>query len=830
MKIPTEDIVVGDLVLLRYGEMIPADIRIFDNQNFKVDNFTLSGIHEPQLIQEKAHKEYILDSPNVVFFSAKAVEGTASGIVIRTGNETLLGTVFSGRKTSEKFICPVTKMIIEFLNNCAILSVFLSIAVLGIYLGTQGTLGEAIMIMTMLSLSVIPEDLFMAMLLSYKVQCKKLSSKNYCVITNILALQKLPFVKIICLNRPEILTLNKVTVSSLWFDRKIVEVWGGTKTVLKDRTSTTFKELTRCAVLCTGTDVKNESSDPSNPNRQMVGDVIEMSVLKFLTSTLGKKVERFRETYPKVTSRPYYINGRYQTTVHRGDDGFFVIMMGEPEHLLDKCTHYLMYGQNQPIGPAFLKDIDKACVTFAEEGNIIRGVITIMISSEYEDELPLKIPETGYTFLGLFTLSEMSHTKIADAIKKCKRAGIKVVLMTNNHPIMARRYARNIGVISERNKTLEEKTEEGKIDMEDVRAAIVDGKQLTKLSTKAIRSVLEKYEEVVFARMSPIQKLMVVASCQKSNTLVAVVGDVHEYLTMKKADLKISLTEDKTDSSEVKADVYISDDTFSALVSLIKESRAVFANLKKCTAYTITSNMAITLPIIIHTVVGLPLAINPYGLIIIELLFEFFPSVALVFERPDPLVMENPPPEIETERMWSRQMIFYSCLQIGMMETFACFFTFFVIMYQSGWSPLSLIFTKYQWNNKVVNDMVDIHGQSWSFAARKELQIISQTGYFFTLTLVQCVNMVICRNQRISSIRNVSHNWVIPFSVLFELSLMLFLIYLPNVNTLVQMRSLKPILWAAPVPYCFLIFIYDEVKKYIVRKYPEGWLARETVY
>ncbi|KAL0276244.1 UNVERIFIED_CONTAM: hypothetical protein PYX00_003853 [Menopon gallinae] len=829
-RIPTEDIVVGDLVVLRYGEIVPADVRIVENQNFKVDNFTLSGYHEPRTLQERSKKENPFESNNIAFYSTKIVEGSATGIVIRTGKNTFLGNCFSPRLGNGRVICPVTMMVMEYLNVLAAFSVVASAILFLICYVKDKSLSDTIMLITMLTISIMPENLFIAMLLSYKIQCKKLSMKNYCAIMSIKALQKLPFVNVICIDRTGFMTEKKLTVSYLWFDRKVVEVWGGTKMVLKDRTSVTFKELTRCAVLCNEEDVKTEQTEQqSEGHKHVVGNGVEAAVLRFLSSTLGKKVERFRETYPKIWSRPYSINGRYHISVHKTEDGISVILMGDPEYLLDKCTGYYMQGMIEPINSGFFRDIDKACVAFSGEGSIIRCVITITIT-EYDDDFILKIPDTGYTFLGLFTFSELSPIGMTDAIGNLKRAGIKVILMTNNHPIASKKIARTMGVISEQSRTLEERIAEGRGDYEDIKAAVVDGNQLKTYSLQGTATIIQKHEEVVFARMLPVQNLMVVAACQRTGALVAVVGNVNDCMSVKKADVKIILTEEKTEASEEKPDIYTTDESFTAMVSLILESRAVFENIKKCNAYLMSSNMAKTLPVLVHLLAGLPLPINAMGLIIIEVVFQFFPSIALIFERPDPMMMKRPPPDLRTERIWSRPMVFYSYLQIGALETATCFFTYFLIMYEFGWSPISLIGARSVWNAPTVTDLEDTQGQNWSYDSRKELEIIAQTGYFFTLVLMQCVNVMICRNQRLSSFRNLEHNWVIPFSVLFELSLVLFLIYLPTINELVKMRSIRPVIWMVPMPFCMLIFVYDEWKKYVVRKHPKGWVARETIY
>lgn len=439
--VSSEDLVVGDLVLLRFGERLPADVRIIESQNFKVNNYSITGDSEPQLKNEKLREANILESPNIAFFSTIAVEGSAKAVVIRTGNRTLIGHILGLSTETCKIDHPITDEMIDYINGLAIWgAIFGFFMFLGVWLNSYQEWNDNIIILTGFGTAIIPEGLIITTCISTRLIAQRLRSKN-CKVKSMSAVEKLGAINTICLDKGAAVTQKKIYVTHLWYDMKTIEVSRGSKIEWKEKTSFGFLALSRCALLCNRMEYK-ESQDEIVDAKETTE--LEVAVLKFMASCVGKKITQIRNANPIVCEIPYNSIDKFQLTIHeKGENGiiYFMIIMGEPEKLLAKCKTAYLNGEDVPLDHTIQEAIDRACVEMAQNGEIIVAICELDLPKDafpsgYQFDLGERnFPLSNFRFIGLISFYDPPRPTTPHAISKCRAAGIRVIMTTNDHPI-----------------------------------------------------------------------------------------------------------------------------------------------------------------------------------------------------------------------------------------------------------------------------------------------------------------------------------------------------------------------------------------------------------
>merc|ERR1712212_111999 len=368
-----------------------------------------------------------------------------------------------------------------------------------------------------------------------------------------------------------------------------------------------------------------------------------------------------------------------------------------------------------------------------------------------EENFPLE----GLRFVGLMSMIDPPRAAIPDAVVKCRSAGIKVIMVTGDHPITAKAIARSVGIISEGQETVEDIAARLNVDVKDVnprdaRACVVHGGELKDLSEKALDEVLMYHSEIVFARTSPQQKLIIVEGCQRMGAIVAVTGDgVNDSPALKKADIGVAMGIAGSDVSKQAADMILLDDNFASIVTGIEEGRLIFDNLKKSIAYTLTSNIPEITPFIFMLLLDIPLPLGTVTILAIDVGTDLVPAISLAYEKPEADIMKLKPRPI-TERLVNMKLISLTYGQIGMIQAAAGFFAYVVIMAQNGFLPQDLLNKKESWDNRLIDDLEDSYGQEWTFVARQELLRTCQTAFFVSIVVVQWADLIICKTRRLS--------------------------------------------------------------------------------
>uniref|UniRef100_A0A8C9T326 Sodium/potassium-transporting ATPase subunit alpha n=1 Tax=Scleropages formosus TaxID=113540 RepID=A0A8C9T326_SCLFO len=818
MQINAEDVVAGDLVEVKGGDRIPADLRIVSSHGCKVDNSSLTGESEPQTRSPDCTHDNPLETRNIAFFSTNCVEGTARGIVICTGDRTVMGRIASLTSGLETGKTPIAKEIEHFIHLITGVAVFLGVTffILSIVLGY--TWLEAVIFLIGIIVANVPEGLLATVTVCLTLTAKRMARKN-CLVKNLEAVETLGSTSTICSDKTGTLTQNRMTVAHMWFDNQIHEAdttedQSGTSF---DKSSVTWMALARVASLCNRAVFKAGQESMPILKREVAGDASESALLKCIELSCGS-VKTIRDKNKKVAEIPFNSTNKYQLSVHEtedpNDNRYLLVMKGAPERILDRCSTIMLQGKEQPMDDELREAFQNAYLELGGLGERVLGFCHLLLP---EDQYPkgfafdtddVNFQTDNLCFVGLMSMIDPPRAAVPDAVGKCRSAGIKVIMVTGDHPITAKAIAKGVGIISEGNETVEDIAARlnipvSQVNPRDAKACVIHGTDLKDLSQEQMDEVLRNHTEIVFARTSPQQKLIIVEGCQRqvkplSQTLfavfsqgaiVAVTGDgVNDSPALKKADIGVAMGISGSDVSKQAADMILLDDNFASIVTGVEEGRLIFDNLKKSIAYTLTSNIPEITPFLLFIIVNIPLPLGTITILCIDLGTDMVPAISLAYEAAESDIMKRQPRNPRVDKLVNERLISIAYGQIGMIQALGGFFSYFVILAENGFLPSVLVGIRLRWDDRSVNDLEDSYGQQWTYEQRKIVEFTCHTAFFVSIVVVQWADVIICKTRR---------------------------------NSVFQ-QGMKPSWWFCAFPYSFLIFVYDEIRKLLLRRNPGG--------
>jgi len=846
ITVKAEELTLGDIVEIKFGDRCPADLRIIECRGFKVDNSSLTGESEPQTRSPEFTHENPLETKNIAFFSTNAVEGTAVGMVVMIGDHTVMGRIAGLASGLEGGQTPIAKEIEHFIHIITAVAVFLGVTffIIAFILGYNWL--DAVIFLIGIIVANVPEGLLATVTVCLTLTAKRMAAKN-CLVKNLEAVETLGSTSCICSDKTGTLTQNRMTVAHMWFDNKIVEA-----DTSEDQSGSSFdkgaagwKTLERVAMLCNRAEFKGGQESVSVLKREVNGDASEAAILKCTELTNGKVME-YRARNKKVVEIPFNSTNKFQVSVHeqedKSDSRYLLVMKGAPERILQRCTSIVIDGTERPLTEDWKQAFETAYMELGGLGERVLGFCDFLLPEDkYPQGYPFdadeeNFPLEGLRFVGLMSMIDPPRAAVPDAVLKCRSAGIKVIMVTGDHPITAKAIARSVGIISDGQETVEDIAARTGVDVKDVnpreaRAAVVHGGEIKDLSEKALDEILMYHTEIVFARTSPQQKLIIVEGCQRMGAIVAVTGDgVNDSPALKKADIGVAMGIAGSDVSKQAADMILLDDNFASIVTGVEEGRLIFDNLKKSIAYTLTSNIPEISPFLAFILMDIPLPLGTVTILCIDLGTDMVPAISMAYEFAESDIMKRQPRNPFTDKLVNERLISMAYGQIGMIQASAGFFVYTVIMAENGFLPTRLLGIRREWDSQAVNDLEDSYGQEWSYADRKTLEYTCHTAFFVSIVIVQWADLIICKTRKNSVFQQGMKNWFMNFGLVFETVLACFLSYTPGMEKGLRMYPLKFYWWLPAMPFSLLIFCYDETRKYILRHRPGGWLESETYY
>ncbi|KAF2355314.1 P-type ATPase [Trinorchestia longiramus] len=895
-NLQAEDLSIGDVVEVKFGDRVPADIRIIEARGFKVDNSSLTGESEPQSRSPDFTNDNPLETRNLAFFSTNAVEGTARGVVINIGDRTVMGRIAGLATALETGDTPIAKEIAHFIHIITGVAVFLGVTffIIAFIVGYHWL--DAVVFLIGIIVANVPEGLLATVTVCLTLTAKRMAAKN-CLVKNLEAVETLGSTSTICSDKTGTLTQNRMTVAHMWFDNQIIEAdtsedqSGGQI----DKTSSGWKALSTIAALCNRAEFKSGQDGVSILKREVNGDASEAALLKCCELACGDVLD-WRKRNKKICEIPFNSTNKYQVSIHetedKNDPRYLLVMKGAPERILERSSTIFVNNEDKPLDEDLKEAFNNAYLELGGLGERVLGFCDYRLPADkYPVGFPFdadncNFPVHGLRFVGLISLIDPPRAAVPDAVAKCRSAGIKVIMVTGDHPITAKAIAKSVGIISEGNETVEDIANRLNIPIKEVdprqaKAAVVHGIELRDMTSDQLDDVLRHHTEIVFARTSPQQKLIIVEGCQRLGAIVAVTGDgVNDSPALKKADIGVAMGIAGSDVSKQAADMILLDDNFASIVTGVEEGRLIFDNLKKSIAYTLTSNIPEISPFLFFMCGSVPLPLGTVTILCIDLGTDMVPAISLAYEEAESDIMKRHPRDPFNDKLvnqsvwdffsvdianggdavmqvpaislayeaaeadimkreprdpWHDKLVNYRLIsmaygQIGMIQALAGFFTYFVIMAENGFLPPYLFGLRETWDSKAINDLTDSYGQEWTYHDRKKLEYTCHTAFFVSIVIVQWADIIICKTRRNSIVHQGMKNWVLNFGLVFETTLAAFLSYTPGMDKGLRMYPLKINWWLPAMPFSLLIFVYDEIRRFILRRNPGGWVENETYY
>ncbi len=667
------EIVPGDVILLEAGDQVPADARLIEAQDFRVDNSALTGESRPAYKFAEAvedGREFLwTEMPNLVFAGTAALSGTARAVVIATGMDTQLGNIASLTQQVEERPSPLQREmgLVARVVAAVAFSTGLLFFLAGLLTGKLTPLGSLIFGIGMI-VAFVPEGLLPTLSLSLALAVQRLAGKNV-LVKKLSGVETLGAATVICTDKTGTLTTNEIMVEKLWLDGDLLKVTGsGFKSagVLEldgqplpgEKLRSPLLELAATgAVLC-----NNASFDQAGTP---LGDPTEAALL-VMAAKAGVQVEEIRRAHPRVQVFPFESVRKRMSTVTDGPGGRTVWVKGAPDTLIPLCRTVTDWQGNQRELTA--KDRARLLQTL---NDLAQGGLRLLALARKEagpSGLDQAEAERDLSLLALAGMIDPPRPEVPAAIDQCRRAGIRIIMVTGDFGGTAQAVAREIGM------------------QIDPRFPILTGEMVSRMSEVQLRRLLKRDHDLIFARTSPEEKLRIVVGLRNLGHTVAVTGDgVNDGPALKAADLGVAMGLRGTEVSKEAATMVLADDNFAAIVGAIEEGRAVYANVKKFVTYIFASNVAEAIPFILFVLAGIPLPLGIMQVLAVDLGADLLPALALGSEPPEPGIMDRPPRSRTAHLIdlaVARQFVF-----LGLLTGAAGLAAYFFAYLTAGWRP-----------------------------------------------------------------------------------------------------------------------------------------------
>jgi sodium/potassium-transporting ATPase subunit alpha len=858
-NVSADSLVPGDVVKVTGGDKVPADIRVISSSDLKVNNASLTGENVDIKLGAEANHKDLYEAKNVARSGCNLTSGNAVCIVFSTGDYTFFGQIASSMTKTERPDTLLKHEIHRLINIMAVVAFTLGITffILALFNGYNWL--EAIVFMIGIVVANVPEGLLPQMTVALTLTAQRMLSLGV-LVSNLEIIETLGAVDIICSDKTGTLTCNRMSASHIVYNKTIhitpiSPTLDGDEFEMFDSSGKCFKALQRIASLNTdAVFLASSANEPDVLKRETKGDASESAIIKFVEPI--RAVAEYRETCKRVFSVPFNSSNKWMLSVHEQEDPsaeYILMVKGAPERVMNMCVSVMTEEGEQEMSDEVRQEMEDCNETLARRGErVLAFAHMVLPKSEYPSGHPFDIdldnfPTSGLTLVGFMSLIDPPRMTVKPAIAQCNLAGIRVFMVTGDHPITAHAIAKSLNLITKPTKA--ELEFDGLEVGDDYREAIVvHGTEMLTFTPDDWTRVLQ-HKEIVFARTMPQQKQDIVRELNKLGNVVAMTGDgVNDAPALKAANVGIAMGSGATVAKEAAQIVLLNDD-FGAIVDGIREGRLIFENLKKCVAYVLSSNVPEIIPFLLFIALKIPLGIETIVILLVDLGTDLAPAVALAYEEPEAAIMQVPPRD-EHAHMVGPQMMFVAYGTIGVFETIAAFFGYCYVFIEYGFSVDSLIGAGIEYrtpfkdlnnerqdfftsmcedNSEYTDDCAD--GEKF-LDYRLEALAGAQTAFLLAVVWGQIANILI-RKTQVASIftwERLLGNKQMNYSILLEICIIIFLTHCPGVNAVFLMRFPKPVWGACTIWIIPFILAWDETRKYLCRTYPDGWVRKYTSF
>lgn len=891
VEINAQDLVIGDVVRLQFGKKVPADVVILESAGCKVDNSSLTGESEPKKVTVGASDPSSWRSKNVAFFGTNCVEGTGKGVVMRCGDNTAIGMIASSVAEADK---PETLMKLEierFVNIIGAIAITIGIVFLICALAMGYTTQDALIFTIGIIVANVPEGLLATVTVALTITAQRMAEKNV-LVKSTLIVETLGSITVVASDKTGTLTQNRMTVRNAIYSDSTINV---TRHPNKRSTSNVFAEsddkkepaapgtatgdakfipyyndLVKSAGLCNHASFDERKSEILV--RRTNGDASENALLKFSHSNGNTDI--LKKTYPEVACIPFNSTNKFMVTIHTipDSDDYLCLIKGAPERILEKCSTYTDTTDNKvkPFDADINAKVVRSNTQLATNGERVLAFGQKTLSNlgknfhfETEDLKALNFSIEEFRFTGMLSLEDPPREEVPDAIVKCHEAGIRVIMVTGDHPLTARSIAAQIGILTEADGGKDAYIFDNKLSPSERRpqnrsGVVVTGDLLATLDEDDWEYILTR-NGTVFARTLPTQKQDIVKRLQDRNEIVAVTGDgVNDSPALKQAQVGIAMGTGSEVAKEA-ADLILMDDNFASIVKGIEEGRKIFANLKKSIAYTLTSNIPEIIPFLAQIALKLPLGLTTIMILCVDLGTDILPAISFAYETSESDIMKQKPRNVNVDKLVTWQLISWAYLQIGIIQAMAAFTTLFFVLNKLGYTTSFILDSKpgFDWSNKACDPLgtgdstldntdgkecevtcFEKYSDGWeagtlvcaSYDEREEDLKLAQTAFLASIVICQ-IGCGVSAKTRITSIFDQGFgNKVFNVGVLQESVLIVLLVYAPFLHSAFGTRNTSIDEWLIAVPFALCIWLYDETRKYLMRRHPDSEFKKNLFF
>lgn len=631
-KISAYQLVPGDIVVLNTGDIIPADLRLLEISQLEIEESALTGESLPVKKKVEALKEFNIalgDRKNMAYMGTIITRGKGLGVVVATGMDTEMGQIAGLMQKVENEITPLQRRLEQLGKWLVFFCLFIVILVVftGIWRGGD----KYSMVLTGVSLAVaaIPEGLPAIVTIVLAVGVQKMIRKN-AIVRKLPAVETLGCATIICSDKTGTLTQNQMTVRKLFIGEEI-EVTGegyDPKGEIKTKNKKALVLLAEIAALCNNS-ILQKNNNPvggffrkNDKQWSILGDPTEGALL-VLAAKAGIWREKIEKQKKRLYEIPFDSNRKCMSVIYEGDNCLNVYTKGAPDIILEKCSHILWQDKVIPLSEEIKNKLLKYNEDMASDALRVLGLAYRELSINFSYDRREDQVEENLIFVGLTGMIDPPRSSALKAVEKCKRAGIKTIMITGDHRITAQAVAKELKI-----------HEEGNI--------VFTGAELDQISDKELKKLINKVS--VFARVTPKHKLRIVKLLKEKGHIVAMTGDgVNDAPAVKEADIGISMGISGTDVTKESSAMILSDDNFATIVAAIEEGRGIYDNIRKFIRYLLSCNVGEVLTMFFATLFGLPLPLLPIQILWVNLVTDGLPAMALGVDPAEPDIMHRRP-------------------------------------------------------------------------------------------------------------------------------------------------------------------------------------------
>ena len=769
-------LVPGDVLLLEAGDAVPADCRLVEAHAFSVNNAALTGESAPvgRTADPAPQGVPTLDARNLVFMGTTVASGSGEAVVATTGALTQFGRIFGLTMQAPAQKSPLQRQVAVMARRVSAAAVGIGALVFLVRLPAKQPVVDSFVFALGVMVALVPEGMPATLSVSLAVGVRRMAA-YHAVVKRLLAVEALGSTTVICTDKTGTLTQAEMTVTRVWAAGTAHEVTGvgyAPEGMVADPEP--VRPLLRIAALCSNARLLPPSERPSEHlGWRVLGDTTEGALL-VAAAKAGLDTAQEESDTPRVAEFPFDSNRKLMTTVHRVGDHFDAYVKGAPQELLARCTRIQCAGGVRVLDDALRGEVAAASDAMAGPGLRVLGVATRRVDGA---DVAQQTAESGLTLHGLVGMLDPPRPEVTAAVSACRRAGIRIVMVTGDHALTAEAVARRVGIVRGSAAPL-----------------VRTGADLDALDESGLDRLLTKPGELLFCRVSPEHKMRVVTALQRAGAVVAVTGDgANDAPALKRADIGVAMGRSGTDVAREAAVMVLLDDSFAAIAAAVWLGRSVYQNIRKFLIYLFSHNIAELVPILAATFVGFPLVpLTAVQVLAIDLGSDVLPALALGAERPEPDVMDRPP-RSRREPLFSAVVV-RRFLFLGTIQAIGVCVAFFWRIHSAG-----IPFSEFTSSNPIYREAITM----------------TQAG----IVVSQFFNGFTVRSDRHSVFQvGLLSNPQLVMAECFGIGIMAAISYVPALQSVFNTAPLSVTDWLLLIAFGLLLLVADEIRKWLLRQ------------